>query len=246
MCDRWRQVAGQRKVDLASARLVGASRSDFPGRHAATLSEPTFRKLFPQCLLPVKNVATALGFMVVLKSRPVSVHPDSVRLPMFARGSQPNSGLEARRVMRSLFLWRSTSRCFEQCFPLSNIPIVAAANETQDDPESPNELLSPVVMGVSPCDRVPATDFLVFRTGRNRVEFGPFSAARRLPTARSLAHAPDWVQVDLTDSERNLSSSSQSNAPAGTSPMPAKGFVLHEKRDAHQCPPTGGEPDCHC
>jgi hypothetical protein len=245
VCDRWRQVAGQRKIDLASARLAGVSRSEFPGRNPANLSEPTFRKLSRR-LLPVKNVATALGFIGFLKPRPISPNlKNSVRLQIFARDSQPNLGFAPRRGNRCLFHWRQASPRFERCAALSNVGRVRPGETARELCELSFDLLSPVVTGGIPCEMVQTSDFPVLRAGRNCIESGLASAGKWFPATMISAHAPDWVLAPSPRNELCQSSFSASNPPAGTTPLPAKGFALHEKRDAHQCPPTGGEPDCH-
>ncbi|MDB5387918.1 MAG: hypothetical protein JWM11_3564 [Planctomycetaceae bacterium] len=245
MCDRWRQVAGQRKIDLAPARLVGVSRSDFHGQYAASLSEPTFRKL-SNCLVPVKNVATALGLWVSLKSRPVALRLNSVRVPIFARDSQPNPGFEPRQDAYDFSHWLAMAQTLERRTPRSNVSRRVPVSQTQKYSESSNFRPTSMVTGGQRCERVPSTSFPVLRTGRNCMATGLISSDKRLPKTMTLAHAPDWVWEDLPFSERHLRSLSVLSPPAGTTPMPAKGSILHEKRDAHQCPPTGGEPDRHC
>jgi hypothetical protein len=247
VCNRWRQVAGQWKIDLAPARLAVASRCEIPGPYPANLSEPTSRDLSRFALkrrIPAKNVATALGFVAALKSRPAAHQSNSVRLPLFAWASQPKWDFESRRDKRYFFRWQMTGS-FAERIASASLSKFIPETKTQALHESSRDLLRSVVTSGFSCRRLRSFDPFAFGAGRNRLEFGPLLAGIRPLKTMVLAHAPNWVLADLPFDDLVYCSSFASNSPRGTTPMPAKGISLHEKRDAHQCSPTGGEPDCH-
>ena len=245
MCDRWRQVAGQRKNDLALARLVGVSRSEVPGHSLANLSEPTFRKL-----IPVKNVATALGFTTVPKFPEDSHCLNSVRFSARMAGHQPQQSTESGRSRRFFFPRGTMIRAFEWQRPFSKTLSVVSVQEAYQLRESSNDLPGPMTLGGNYCGMLllagfhslrkisrgesSGTSTTVYRRPNcamrkrtkcvpNRVETRLRSAVRWLPEMMVLAHAPNWVLVDWRFGGRIQRSPGIVNPPAGNTPMPVKG-----------------------